>query len=196
MGDDDERGASLLAQFGHQLIEYAAVLVVEVTAWLVGQYQLGVVHQGSGNGDPLLFAAGELRGEMVESFREAETLQQLGGPFFCWGQFAGGDKFGHRNIFEGGKVGEEVVELKDKADFLVSEPGQRLLGEGVLCLPEQELLVEHDLTAVGGVEGAEQVQQGCFAASRGTDDGHHLTFANRQIDPAKNLYGALARYGV
>ena len=133
---------------------------------------------------------------MVEPLREAETQKQLGGPFFCRGQFVGGDKFGHRYILEGGKVGEEVVELKDKAYFLVSETGQRLLGEGVLCLPEQEFLVEHDFATIGGVESAEQVQQGCFTASRGSDDGYHLTFTDRQIDPVKDLYGALPRYGV
>ena len=60
MGNNDKGGASFLAQLGHQLIEDAAVLVVEVAAWLVGKHQLGVVHQGTGNGDSLLFAAGEL----------------------------------------------------------------------------------------------------------------------------------------
>ena len=84
MGNNDKGGAPIFAQFGHQLIKDAAVLVVEVAAWFVGKYQLGVVHQGSGNGNSLLFAAGELRGEMVESLRESETLKQLSSPFFCW----------------------------------------------------------------------------------------------------------------
>lgn len=44
MGDDNEGGASLFAQLCHQLIEDAAVLVVEVTAWFVGKHQFRVVH--------------------------------------------------------------------------------------------------------------------------------------------------------
>ena len=60
VGNNYKGGASLFAQFCHQFIEDAAVLVVEVPAWFVGKHQLRVIHKGSGNGDPLLFASGEL----------------------------------------------------------------------------------------------------------------------------------------
>lgn len=88
------------------------------------------------------------------------------------------------------------MELKDKAYFLIPEPGKRFLGKGAFGIPEQKLFGEHYLTADWGVEGAEQVQEICFAAFRGSDDGHHITFTDGQIDQSKNLYGAFTRYGV
>ncbi len=57
MGDNDEGGASFFAQLRHQLIKDSAVLAVKVTAWFVGKHQSWIIHQGAGNGDPLLFAA-------------------------------------------------------------------------------------------------------------------------------------------
>ena len=165
VGNDDEGGAALLAQAGHQLIKDAAVLAVEVAAWFVGQYQFRVVHQGAGNGDALLFTAGELRWEMIEALREAEACKQLSCPFFCGGELASCDEFRHCYIFKGGEVGEEVVELEDEADFAVAERCQCFLGERVFFILEQHFLIKEYFTAVGCVEGAKQVEQGRFAAS-------------------------------
>jgi len=79
---NDKRGKSFLAQAGHELIEDAAVVAVEVAARFISKNQLWVIHQGTGNGDPLLFAAGELGGKVFKTLTESETGKEFPGMIF------------------------------------------------------------------------------------------------------------------
>src|ERR1700730_3541193 len=48
------------------------VLFVEIACGLVGENELGVIDERTGNGDALLFATGEVRRKMRETVAEAD----------------------------------------------------------------------------------------------------------------------------
>ena len=54
-----------------------ATLAVERGSGFVGEDQAGLVGQGAGDGDALLFAAGERFGEIVGARADAEVVEQL-----------------------------------------------------------------------------------------------------------------------
>jgi hypothetical protein len=53
-----------------------------------------------------------------------------------------------------------------------------------LCKRYQEGNVQTD--GGGGIEAAQQMQQGTFAGAGGTDDGHHLAFINAEATTCAN----------
>jgi hypothetical protein len=51
-------------------------VTVQVARGLVRQQQRGIVHNRPGNRNPLLLSAGELLGQMVNPFFQADELQR------------------------------------------------------------------------------------------------------------------------
>ncbi len=60
--------------------------------------------------------------------------------------------------------------LEDEADFAAAEPGQRRLAQ-----PGRVFSVEHHPSRGGGVERADDVQQGALSGAAGARDGQVLT---------------------
>ena len=71
------------APFGVKLFEqrqdFVAALAVQGAGGLVGENHRRIVHQGAGNGDALLLAAGKFRGTMRGAVAEAEAREQARG---------------------------------------------------------------------------------------------------------------------
>ena len=53
---------------------------VEVTGRFVGKYYLGIACNGTGDGDTLALAAGELRGHVAQTMAQPYALEHLTGP--------------------------------------------------------------------------------------------------------------------
>ena len=51
--------------------------LVEVAGRLIRQNQIGMIDQRAGHGHALLFAAGELRGQVLDAVTEAHAFQRL-----------------------------------------------------------------------------------------------------------------------
>ena len=124
MGDHDDGLAGVgdhLECFG----DFFAIGAIEIAGGLIGENHGRFVGQGSGDGDALLFAAGEAVGFALEFFGEAELLEQKGSPIERGG-FAEAAEFEHGegDVFLGGEFLEQVVELKDEADLFVAEAGE------------------------------------------------------------------------
>ena len=77
----------------------------------------GPVGQRAGNGDPLHFAAGELRRTMMRAMREADVLQKLGSARTPG--IAADSSFGLRklDVLPGGEHGKQKESLKDKPNL-------------------------------------------------------------------------------
>ena len=75
-----------------------------------------------------------------------------------------------------------MVELEHKADFLVSEGSQFRIVQFV-----DFGTIDEQLSAVGLVEGADDVEQGGLACARSTSDAHDFTFGNVEVDAFENL---------
>ena len=65
VGHQQDRDAAVPVQSPQELHHLLTGLTVQVAGWLVGQDQLGLVDQRAGYGHPLLFAAGELAGQVM-----------------------------------------------------------------------------------------------------------------------------------
>ena len=76
-GDDDDPTG--LRQPAHQLEHPVDLHEVEVGGGLVGEDQRRVVHQRPGDRHPLLLAAGEVAGEVVDPVGEVDGAEQLEG---------------------------------------------------------------------------------------------------------------------
>ena len=70
---DHEDGVAFAVEIAQQANHGFFVGFVEIAGGLVGENQLGMIDQRASDGDTLLFAAGKLRGKMVEAFAEADA---------------------------------------------------------------------------------------------------------------------------
>ncbi len=73
---DDQHGHSGLRQFLHDAEDFANQFRIQSGGGFVEEQDLGVHGQGSGDGDPLLLAAGQLVGIGVRLFRQSNPRQK------------------------------------------------------------------------------------------------------------------------
>ena len=72
---DHHDGSALLVQLCQELHHFETILGVEVTSRLVGEDELGIHHDGSGNGDALLLTARELLREVTFSSTFSSSIR-------------------------------------------------------------------------------------------------------------------------
>ena len=77
--DDDQRHLVVAIQLHQQIRQRPGIGVVKRAGRLIGEDKAGLIDQRAHDGDPLAFAAGELRRAVGEPVPEADTLEQL----FC-----------------------------------------------------------------------------------------------------------------
>ena len=128
---------------------------VEVAGGFVGKENCGAVDQGAGDGDALLFAAGEFGGFVGTAGGEAYIFQQRERGGGCIFRRSAGDQRGNHHVFEGGEFREEMVELEDEADAAAAEGGE------FAAFERKDVRAVDDQTAgVRGGEGAEYLEKG------------------------------------
>ena len=166
MGDDDHGGARFAAGALQQAKDLFAGLVVERAGRLVAQQQFRVFRKRAGNGHTLLFAAGKLRGEVVESVAQADLFQNLARVLRLFAKLGG-----KLHIFQRRQVRHKIIELENKTDVVAAVIDQFLFGKPVDQTPGNA-----DLAVVAGVHAAEHVQYGGFSGAAGADDQTELAF--------------------
>ena len=134
------------------------------------------------DGHPLLFAAGELGREMVLARGQADQRDRL---VHRHGMV--GDVGHQRDVFRDRQAGDQVIELEHEADVAAPVGGQ--LG---LARPAQVLLAEQHRARSGGIESAQDVEQGRLAAARGAQQDDELAAPDLQVDLAQGLDGEFA----
>ncbi len=75
MSDHDDGHAELRAEFTEKIEDGFAGGGVEIAGGLVGEKDFRAIDESAGDGDALLFAAGEFRGAMAEPMGEADALE-------------------------------------------------------------------------------------------------------------------------
>ena len=164
VGDEDEGGARLAVELGHELDDAGAGGAVEVARRLVREEHPRLVAERAGEGDPLLLAARELRGVVVAAVAQSHPLQQLVG---AEARIEAAQLEGDLDVLPRGQGGDEVEGLEDEADLLRAQPRPRVLAQ------RAELdAVEEDAPAGGPVEAGHQREQRALAAARRAEDGH------------------------
>ena len=176
MGDDDEDALHILLQVGEEAEDVPGGGFVEVTGGFVAEEEFGVADEGAGDGDALFFAAGELGGEVVDAGGEADAVDEFLGAD-DEAVFAFADEGGGEDVFQDGALGEEAMVLEDEADAGVTEAGLFGLFEG----PGLDV-VEEELAGGGGIEEAEDVEEGAFAGAGGAHDGEGVAEMEVEVD--------------
>ena len=170
MGDDDDRNALLAASVLQQLQDLLAGFIVKCARGLVAQKQLGVLCQCAGNGHALLLAARKLRGEVGEALTQANLAKRLLGI-----ERIRADLRRKLNIFERRQVGDQIVELEDKADVGAAVFHELRLVSGAHIAP-----VHRHGAGSRRIHAAQNVERRGLAGTRSTQNDGELAALDRK----------------
>ena len=165
VGDHDD-GVAVAVEVLEELGDDLLVGGVEVAGGLVGEQDGWVVDEGAGDADALLFAAGELAGQVLGAGGEADAFEG-GAGFGLVGH--GVEVLGEHDVLERREVGDQVELLEDEADLVGAEAVEFGGGHG-----GDVDAVDLELAGGGAVEAAEEVDEGGFAGAGGAGDGDPL----------------------
>jgi len=75
VGDEHDRLTGLPVQLGQHVVHVAGVCTVQVARRLVGEKELRLIDERTRDADALLFATGELAGDVVQAMAEPDVLE-------------------------------------------------------------------------------------------------------------------------
>ncbi len=84
MSDEDQGGAVFAIKREQQIGNFVPGLAIEVAGGLIGEQNGRTPIEGPGQRHPLLFAAGELRRQVVQAFAKPQLLKQRPGIARLW----------------------------------------------------------------------------------------------------------------
>ena len=119
--DDDDRRSRFTIQRLEECDDSRARFAVEISRRLVGEENARRVRERAGNRDALLFAAGELRGEVVETIAQSDAGEQVAGANARAGVAAKLE--GNLHVLERGEGRDQLKALKDEPNFLAAQLG-------------------------------------------------------------------------
>ena len=154
--DHDHTGPLFMRDLAEEFHDLTAAMGVEGRGWFVGENEAGVIGEGAGDGDPLLLTAGEGSGQVIGSVANSQVIQQFLRPESCLTRCDIVDFQGDAHILNGGKEGDEVCLLEDKA-HMASAKGSEV-DQGVLAFQDSDA-ADEDMTDGGGIaqpHGAEE----------------------------------------
>ena len=176
VGDVDEGDAELLVHLLELDLHVLAHLEVQGGEGLVEEEHLGLVHDGAGDGDALLLAAGEGFHVAVLVVGHGHELEDLADALLDL-------VLGH--FLELEAEGDVVVDVQVREQGVALENGvQRAL---VRRDAGELLAVQEDGTFVRLEEARDHPQEGGLAAAGGTEEGEEFAAADVQVDVLEDL---------
>jgi hypothetical protein len=185
VGDHDDGLAGVVepAQHVHDLLAGGGV---EVAGGLVGEDDVRVVDQRSGDRHPLLLTAGELIGPVVQPVGEPDhpghvdrpllvLLREFAAPLVGQGEL---------DVLGDGVLLDQVVRLEDEADVSAPDLRELVVVELGDITPAVEVVA-----AAGTVEATEQVEHGALARARLAHDGDVLALVEVDGDAFERVHG-------
>ena len=171
MGGEYKGGSCFFVHLAHQLQDILSGLRIEVGSWFVGQDELGLLHQGAGNGHPLLLAAAHFRGTAIYVILESdlnENLFDLLPPLER--SLISLHEQGEFDILISGEDRDQVEGLENETDVPAAGVGQFVAAPGAGILVVEEKGSRRRL-----VQAADDVQDGGLARSRRPGDGKEFS---------------------
>ena len=171
MGHQDDGHPFLFIEPAEQFQDLFAGVGVKVAGGLVGKEDGGIIDQSPGDGHPLLLAAGELRGFVIQAPLQTDPVEQIFGPLagLPVGEVRRGIGQGHDDVVQGAGAGQQIEGLEHEADLFVAQ-----LGPGIGIQGGDVLAVQPEFSGGGPVEAAQDVHQGGLARTRGAHEGEEL----------------------
>ena len=165
VGDHDDGHAELRPEFAEEREDGFAGGGVEIAGWLVGEKNLRAIDEGAGDGDALLFAAGELRGTVAETMREANALERFANAGGALGAIDFGEAKREFDIFFEGHAREKVEGLEDHANGVAT-----IAGEIERAKKSDVLAVGEDGAGSGAIETGDEIEQRGFSRAGGAEE--------------------------
>jgi len=187
VSDHDDGHAELGSEFAEKGEDGFAGGGVEVASGFVGEKNLRVIDEGAGDGNALLFAAGEFGGAMAEAVREANALKGFADAGGAFGAIDFGEAEREFDVFFEGHAREEIEGLEDHADGVAAVAGEFDGREGGNVLAEGE-----DGAGGGAVEPGDEVEQSGFAGAGGAEEGEEFVFGDGEGDFVDGADGGFA----
>src|SRR3990167_1551178 len=179
---DDQQGQALAVELFEQPDHLGTGMAVEVAGGLVGEQQRRLHDHGTGDGDALTLAAGQLRRAMPNPVTEVQPLHQARAAALALGRLDTGQEHRQFDILQGGQARDQVVGLEHETDMAAAQ-----FGPADLVQARGGFIVQPVLAAVRRIEQAEDIQQGRLAR---TGRPHHrqvFAAADPQIDLVQAL---------
>ncbi|MNS88893.1 hypothetical protein D3C72_1228860 [compost metagenome] len=180
----DQRGHADAVEVTEHVHDALRVVVVEVGRGFVRDQDGRTVHDGPGDRQALLFAAGELDRVQVFLARQTHLVQRGAGA--GGGRIPGVSLDGQRqhHVFERASIEQQVGVLQDDADRAAQiRPGAR----GQLVQP---LAVDLDGPAAGGLQPADQLEQGGLAGAGRPRYENEFSRAHAEVDVGQDIAAA------
>ena len=171
MRHNDDRLVHIPGHGKQQLQHHHAGFGVQRAGRLVAQQDPGVFRQRPGNGNPLLFTAGQFGRKLMDVIRQADFPQHV---MTAQGIFR--DFLDQRYVFNHGQGGNQVVALEHKTHGFRPVIRQLVFRQGG-NIPS----VHGDGSLCRAVQSAQQVQQRAFACAAGTEHYDKLSFFKGKI---------------
>jgi hypothetical protein len=165
VGDHDDGHAELGLQFAEKSEDSFAGGGIEIPRGLVGEKNFWAIDEGAGDGDALLFAAGEFRGAMAEAMRKADALEGFADASGAICAIDFGEAKWEFDIFFECHAREKVEGLKDHADGVAA-----VAGETERVERSDVLAVSEDGAGCRAVEAGDEIQERGFTGAGGAEE--------------------------
>ena len=160
MGHNNGRQSTLAMQVADHIEYNPTGPMIKVAGWLICKKQLRFAHQSAGDGNALLFSAGDLTNFVVKTLTQADSLQNLRCRSLCLFASTAANESRHHGVFKRREFGQKMMKLKDKPDVTVSEFGQ------FLRAPFKDILVvkEH-VASCRSIQTAQHMKQRALSST-------------------------------
>ena len=152
-----------------QIHHLDARLGVEGARGLIGEYDLGIVHQRACDGDALHLTSRELRWLLIHMRAQAHALECGAGAALALGAVHARQRERELHVGQDRLVRDEVVALEDEAHAVIAVRVplriRIVAGRGS---------IHHDIARVGVVEAAQYVQERGLTGARWAQNRHEL----------------------
>ncbi len=185
---DDQRMAEAI-QLKEDVHHLPSGPAVERAGWFVGENDRAAVHEGAGDADALLLAAGELTWPMAETFSEAKPLKQFLRALMT-GILRDADiNRGNFDIGARGELRQQIIALKNEAELISPQRRERRRVERCRLAPADAIC-----PGTWSIESAQNIQQRRLAGAGGAHQRYHVARVDGEINVAQRIDFLVARH--
>lgn len=182
-------GETILAvEFAEELHDLMRACRIQIAGWLVGEDDVGVGHQGTGNGDALLLAARQFGRGMVATVGQPHARQCLLRHATAFLVRDAAIDQGQLQILDRRGALEEIESLENEADVIAAENGAVIAAQG----PDIDA-VKEIMTRSWRVQRSQYIHAGGFSRTRRPEDRNEFTGTDGKVHAGQRMHGGFAR---
>jgi hypothetical protein len=180
---NDHHGQSLIpVELAEEIDNSLARDHIQISRRLIREKKLGSHDESAGDSHPLLLASREFANAMIYSTFKSDLCQDSPCHVRRFSFRNSGDEGRDQGVFEGVKLGQQVVKLKNESNILIPQFAEFPF----IHIADATILVSNH-TLGGRLKGAHDVEECGFASPRCTRNAEALCLLNNQINPFQDM---------